>query len=204
MSSSGKTMKSLEKYLTNDKEKSTKKNNNKKIKENKNKIEYNHQNNKNEYFNGRNDLNINVKNQEGNKIKELVNEGIISFKDNDKKGESNSNINNIEYENMNYEKIIKKIIELNRALKFLKIEEHRLKSEKNTFSDAINDNNQNINLPNKNSNFYRNYNYSNDDNLTNRSYLFTKNKDALIKKYEDDLNFFDELMKKLNNDITEL
>ena len=103
---------------------------------------------------------------------------------------------------MNYEKMFKKIIDLNRSLKSLQIDKYRLNNEKNMFVNGFNENAQKRNDLDKDLNFMKNYNYSNDDNLSdNRKYLCnTYNKDKLLKQYEEDLNFFNELLLEFNNE----
>ncbi len=103
---------------------------------------------------------------------------------------------------MNYEKMFKKIIDLNRSLKSLQIDKYRLNNEKNIFVNGFNENVQKRNDLDKDLNFMKNYNYSNDDNLSdNRKYLCnTYNKDKLLKQYEEDLNFFNELLLEFNNE----
>ena len=103
---------------------------------------------------------------------------------------------------MNYEKMFKKIIDLNRSLKSLQIDKYRLSNEKNMFVNGFNENVQKRNDLDKDLNFMKNYNYSNDDNLSdNRKYLYnTYNKEKLLKQYEEDLNFFNELLLEFNNE----
>ena len=103
---------------------------------------------------------------------------------------------------MNYEKMFKKIIDLNRSLKSLQIDKYRLSNEKNMFVNGFNENVQKRSDLDKDLNFMKNYNYSNDDNLSdNRKYLYnTYNKEKLLKQYEEDLNFFNELLLEFNNE----
>ena len=104
---------------------------------------------------------------------------------------------------MDYEKMFKKIIELNRALKKLQIDKYRLKNEKNIFLNGFNANTQNRNGLGNELNLLKNYDYSNDDNYSdNKQYLCnTYNKEGLLKQYEEDLNFFNDLMMEFNEEL---
>ena len=148
--------------------------------------------------NKKDNLNNNI--DEKNLIKELINEGVISLEKKEEQNEDVFDINNIK--DMNYEKMFKKIIDLNRALKSLQIDKYRLSNEKNMFVNGFNENVQKRNDLDKDLNFMKNYNYSNDDNLSdNRKYLcITYNKEKLLKQYEEDLNFFNELLLEFNNE----
>ena len=148
--------------------------------------------------------NINIieteKSYNDNQIKELIDEGVISLDKKDNQEESFFDINNIK--EMNYEKMFAKIIELNRALKRLHMDKYRLKNEKNIFLNGFNENAEKRNDIGKDLNFLKNYNYSNDDNFSdNRKYLCnTYNKEKLLKQYEEDLNFFNEILLEFNNE----
>jgi len=148
--------------------------------------------------NKKDNLNNNI--DEKNLIKELINEGVISLEKKEEQNEDVFDINNIK--DMNYEKMFKKIIDLNRSLKSLQIDKYRLSNEKNMFVNGFNENVQKRNDLDKDLNFMKNYNYSNDDNLLdNRKYLCnTYNKEKLLKQYEEDLNFFYELLLEFNNE----
>ena len=148
--------------------------------------------------------NINIieieKSCNNNQIKELIDEGVISIEKKESLEDSVFDINNIK--EMNYEKMFTKIIELNRALKRLHMDKYRLKNEKNIFLNGFNENAEKRNDIGKDLNFLKNYNYSNDDNFSdNRKYLCnTYNKEKLLKQYEEDLNFFNELLLEFNNE----
>ena len=178
---------------------------------NKDSINYNNKNNdfKNDNSLGYNNLKIdnyiNKKRKEernnNNKIKELFDEKIISLKKKEDKNEISFDINNIN--DINYEKMFKKIIEINRALKNIKVEKIRLKKEKNIFLNGFNVNTQNRNGLGNELNLLKNYDYSNDDNYSdNKQYLCnTYNKEGLLKQYEEDLNFFNDLIMEFNEEL---
>ena len=86
--------------------------------------------------NKKDNLNNNI--DEKNLIKELINEGVISLEKKEEQNEDVFDINNIN--DMNYEKMFKKIIDLNRSLKCLQIDKYRLSNEKNMFVNGFNEN----------------------------------------------------------------
>ena len=212
MSSSEKSKKIVDKFINIEKEKKTNKimekvklnnNNDINIDSSKN-SEYKNDNlsEKNISQNEYNNINIidTEKSYNDNQIKELIDEGVISLDKKDNQEESFFDINNIK--EMNYEKMFAKIIELNRALKRLHMDKYRLKNEKNIFLNGFNENAEKRNDIGKDLNFLKNYNYSNDDNFSdNRKYLCnTYNKEKLLKQYEEDLNFFNEILLEFNNE----
>ena len=212
MSSSEKSKKIVDKFINIEKEKKNNKimekdnlNNNDDINfENSKNSEYKNDNliEKNTSHNENNNINIieTEKSYNDNQIKELIDEGVISIEKKENQEESAFDINNIK--EMNYEKMFTKIIELNRALKRLHMDKYRLKNEKNIFLNGFNENAEKRNDIDKDLNFLKNYNYSNDDNFSdNRKYLCnTYNKEKLLKQYEEDLNFFNELLLEFNNE----
>ena len=212
MSSSEKSKKSVDKFINIEKERKTNKSKEKVKLNNNNDINF--ENSKNSDYkndnlsekiislNENNNMNIIDKNKSytGNQIKELIDEGVISIDKKDSQNENIFDINNIK--EMDYEKMFKKIIELNRALKKLQIDKYRLKNEKNIFLNGFNENSEKRNNIGNDLNFLKNYNYSNDDNFSdNRKYLCnTYNKEKLLKQYEEDLNFFNELLLDFNKE----
>jgi len=212
MSSSEKSKKIVDKFINIEKEKKNNKimekdnlNNNDDISfENSKNSEYKNDNliEKNTSHNENNNINIieTEKSYNDNQIKELIDEGVISIEKKENQEKSAFDINNIK--EMNYEKMFTKIIELNRALKRLHMDKYRLKNEKNIFLNGFNENAEKRNDIDKDLNFLKNYNYSNDDNFSdNRKYLCnTYNKEKLLKQYEEDLNFFNELLLEFNNE----
>ena len=154
MNSTEKSKKSDEKLNNSDKEK----NNNEKIINNLNRIEesFNIISNNNKFINVKNKNNDNfesnnkTKNEKDNSnmkikleknkliniINDLVKDEIISLKKNTSIKDPFLDINRIEY--MNYEKIMKKIIDLNRSLNSIQIEKFRLNNERNVFSNGLN------------------------------------------------------------------
>ena len=143
----------------------------------------------------------NVLNMNNIQIDGLINEGIISLKDYKKEKQNILDINNIE--SMDYEKILKKIMGLNSSLKSLEKEKFRLNNEKSVFLNGFNESNYKRNDNLKDLNFFQNFNYSNDDNYSdNKRYLSnTHNKNDLLKQYEDDLNFFNDLITGFNEEF---
>ena len=212
MSSSEKSKKSVDKFINIEKERKTNKSKEKVKLNNNNDINF--ENSKNSDYkndnlsekiislNENNNINIIEKDKSytENQIKELIDEGVISIEKKETQSENVFDINNIK--EMDYEKMFKKIIELNRALKKLQIDKYRLKNEKNIFLNGFNENAEKRNDIDKDLNFLKNYNYSNDDNFSdNRKYLCnTYNKEKLLKQYEEDLNFFNELLLEFNNE----
>ena len=217
MNSTEKSKKSDEKLNNSDKEK----NNNEKIINNLNRIEesFNIISNNNKFINVKNknndsknsrsfESNNKTKNEKDNSnmkikleknksiniINDLVKDGIISLKKNTIIKDPFLDINRIEY--MNYEKIMKKIIDLNRALNSIQIEKFRLNNERNVFSNglneinqkrAINDTKEKLSFTSKDDKNFNLYNYNTEEHLLNH--------------FEEDINFFEELMKEFNNDL---
>ena len=213
MSSSSKSKKSVAKFINSDKEKknnnkinnslsnnkSINSNNENKDDKNINIKEFNNLDNENNNINK--NIAKNVLNMNNIQIDGLINEGIISLKDYKKEKQNILDINNID--NMDYEKILKKIMGLNSSLKSLEKEKFRLNNEKSVFLNGFNESNYKRNDNLKDLNFFQNFNYSNDDNYSdNKRYLSnTHNKNDLLKQYEDDLNFFNDLITGFNEEF---
>ena len=146
-----------------------------------------------EYSNSKiNDININVlKNddEEKNILLGLIKEGLISI---DELNENEIfNINNIKLKEIDLEKIMKKIIFLNKSLKSTQAEKNRLKNEEYTFVNSINKKN-NIKSNNNTDKKGKNVNiFINKD-------IYSKNNPDILKKYEDDLKYFTELINDNN------
>ena len=207
MSSSSKSKKNLERFINNDKEK----NSSEKIND-KNKFIYNNkipENNSdflelNKSKNEKNYKNLKIdqeKNIENNQINELIEEGIILLKKN--KNPKEPFLDNNDIESINYEKMLKKIIDLNRSLISIKTEKYRLNNEKNIFSKGLNEINQKANINDKDVIFFPNINYKNTGNNSARKpkSLNDNNKEELMKQYQEDLNFFNELVNEFNEDL---
>ena len=92
------------------------------------------------------------------------------------------------------EKILKKILLLNKSLKDTKSEIKKLENEENTFSDAINESRQNTLSQN---------NKDNKEKVNNSKYYNGKSND-ILKKYEEDLKFLNELMNENDQNIDEI
>ena len=208
MSSSSKSKKNLERFINNDKEK----NSSEKI-NNKNKFIYNNkipENNidllelnksKNEKKNNNNSKIDQEKNIENNQINELIEEGIILLKK--KKNPKDQFLNDNDIESMDYEKMLKKIIDLNNSLSSIKAEKHRLNNEKNIFSKGLNEMNQKANINDKDVIFFPNINFKNSSNNSakKQNSLNDNNKEELMRQYQEDLNFFNELVNEFNEDL---
>ena len=207
MSSSSKSKKNLERFINNDKEK----NSSEKI-NNKNKFIYNNkipENNSdflelNKSKNEKNYKNLKIdqeKNIENNQINELIEEGIIFLKKN--KNPKGPVFDNNDIESMDYEKMLKKIIDLNRSLSAIKAEKNRLNNERNIFSKGLNEINQKANINDKDVIFFPNINYKNTGNNSARKQksVNDNNKEELMKQYQEDLNFFNELVNEFNEDL---
>ena len=207
MSSSSKSKKNLERFINNDKEK----NSSEKIND-KNKFIYNNkipENNSdflelNKSKNEKNYKNLKIdqeKNIENNQINELIEEGIIFLKKN--KNPKGPVFDNNDIESMDYEKMLKKIIDLNRSLSAIKAEKNRLNNERNIFSKGLNEINQKANINDKDVIFFPNINYKNTGNNSARKpkSLNDNNKEELMKQYQEDLNFFSELVNEFNEDL---
>ena len=212
MNSSGKSKRKLEKFLNNNREKNEEKdsyklnsngysrNNNNSYE--KKKYQYEYSNVKPE------DININsIKNgdDEKNILIGLINEGLVSLNElseNYLLESQEYDINNLQFKDINYEKLIKKIIFLNKSLKNTQNEKFKLESEYDTFSNAINESNLNnkINMysQNENNNFINQNrngtNYNIDLSKTNNM-----KSQEILKKYVEDLNYFSDLIKINNN-----
>ena len=104
---------------------------------------------------------------------------------------------------MDYEKMLKKIIDLNRSLSAIKAEKNRLNNERNIFSKGLNEINQKANINDKYVIFFPNINYKNTGNNSARKpkSLNDNNKEELMKQYQEDLNFFNELVNEFNEDL---
>ena len=217
MNSTEKSKKSDEKLNNSDKEK----NNNEKIINNLNRIEesFNIISNNNKFINVKNknndsknsrsfESNNKTKNEKDNSnmkikleknksiniINDLVKDGIISLKKNTIIKDPFLDINRIEY--MNYEKIMKKIIDLNRSLNSIQIEKFRLNNERNIFSNGLNEISQKKTSNDDKEKFLS---ASNEDKNNN---LYNYNSEVrLLNHFEEDLNFFDELMKEFNENL---
>lgn len=166
-----------------------------------------------EYSNSKmNHINLDMKNDEEEKniLLGLVKEGLISLdelSENRLKDERNYDINNIKFKDINIGNILQKIIFLNKSLNNTHLEILKLENEHNTFTNAINESksnsisqdNNSINKEiNNNDNTEYNYKINNDIIINNNN----KSKE-ILKKYEDDLKFFTELINSLNNNYEE-
>ena len=212
MNSSGKSKRKLEKFLNNNREKnedkdSYKLNNNSYSRNNNNsyekkKYQYEYSNAKQE------DIDINsIKNDDDEKniLIGLINEGLVSLNElseNYLLESQEYDINNLQFKDINYEKLIKKIIFLNKSLKNTQNERFKLESEHETFSNAINESNLNnkINMysQNENSNFI-NQNRNGTNNNIDLSKTNNMKSQEILKKYIEDLNYFSDLININNN-----
>ena len=126
----------------------------------------------------------------------LLKEGLISL-DNLEESELKNNdkidINNIKYKEVKLEKIMQKLIFLNKSLKDTKNERMKLENEQNTFLNAINGNKINnvFNNINNKININVNNNYKNDEN---NNIMKNYNFNDILKKYNNDLKYFEEII----------
>ena len=205
MKASEKSKKKLEKFLNSSREKGA----------DKDKLNFNNNRNNNirqqrkyqyEYSNAKQtEMKLNlIKNddEEKNILLGLVKEGLITLNDYNQLQENQPyDINNIQFKEINLQKLMEKILFLNKTLKNTQAEKNNLENEHDTFMNAINESKRNsrINIDsqdNNNNKYMINNNYINMDN-TNNNYINSQN--ILLKKYEDDLNYFNDLIKTNNN-----
>ena len=215
MNSSSRSKKSLEKFVNSDKDRNSAEqiidnlNNNN---QNNNKfINNKNQNNTDDYlfeYNISKDEkdNMNIKKvsekyNSNNIMKELIREGIISIKQNNNQKTPLLDINNIE--SVNYEKILTKIISLNRNLNSLQAEKIRLNGQKEIFFNRFNEINQKTSNSQKDLISIPNIKFKNEINNSNKKENLgnTGDKKALIKKYKNDLNFFNDILLDLDGEL---
>ena len=144
------------------------------------------------------DLNL-IKNDEEEKniLFGLIKEGLLSLDELSEielKDDKKYDIHNLQFKDINMEKILKKILLLNKSLKDTKSEIKKLENEENTFSDAINESRQNTLSQN---------NKDNKEKVNNSKYYNGKSND-ILKKYEEDLKFLNELMNENDQNIDEI
>ena len=164
----------------------------------KKKYKYEYSNLKRDYAN----INL-IKNddEEKNILLGLIKEGLISLHDLDEsklKNDDKIDINNIKYKEINIEKIIQKLIFLNKSLKKTQNERMKLENEQNLFLNEVNGNKLNniYRQDNNNKNIYINNNYK---NAVNNKLSGKYNYNDILKKYNDDLKYFGELIIYNNN-----
>ena len=157
-----------------------------------------------EYSNSKkDDINLNlIKNDEEEKniLLGLIKEGLISIdepNENEIKNNTAYDIDNIKINEFDLEKIMKKILFLNKSLKNAQMEKYKLKNEENVFLNAIDKDNLNKNI----NNIGKNENENNINIIINKE-SSNKNDLEILKKYEHDLNYITELIKT-NNDYNE-
>ena len=198
MNNSDKSKRKFEKFLNNSREKNRNKVNQLNINNiSKDNSSYNNTEKRGykfEYSNSKNDdINLNIiKNDEEEKniLLGLIKEGLISI---DELNENEIyNINNIKFKEIDLEKIMKKIVFLNKSLKNTQSEKNKLKNEEYTLLNSINEknnnkSNNNIDKIGKNINIFINKDIN------------SKNNSEILKKYEDDLKYFTELINDNNN-----
>lgn len=204
MSSSNNNIKGLEKMKNIDRDRNTsekiinklnEKNNNGKIYENKkNYLFPNNTSDKKKDNMNPGKININ------NHINELIEENIITLKNQNQK-EKYLDVNNIL--DVDYEKMLKKIIELNRSLNSIQTEKIRLNSEKDIFLNGLNEINQKSNDEEKNLISFPDIKYKKDENNSNRkqNLISDNDKKRLLNKYEDDINYLNDLLVDFNDEL---
>lgn len=204
MSSSNNNIKGLEKMKNIDRDRNTsekiinklnEKNNNGKIYENKNSYLFPNNTSDKEKDN-MNPGKININNH----INELIEENIITLKNQNQK-EKYLDVNNIL--DVDYEKMLKKIIELNRSLNSIQTEKIRLNSEKDIFLNRLKEINQKSNDEEKNLISFPDIKYKKDENNSNRkqNLISDNDKKRLLNKYEDDINYLNDLLVDFNDEL---
>ena len=215
MNSSSRSKKSLEKFVNSDKDR----NSAEQIIDNLN----NNNHNNNKFINNKNQINtddylfeyniskdekdnmnikkVSEKYNSNNIMKELIREGIISIKQNNNQKTPLLDINNIE--SVNYEKILTKIISLNRKLNSIQAEKIRLNGQKEIFFNRFNEINQKTSNSQKDLISIPNIKFKNEINNSNKKENLgnTGDKKALIKNYEKDLNFFNDILLDLDGEL---
>ena len=140
--------------------------------------------------------------EEKNILSGLIKEGFISmdeYNENQFKNDKNFNIDKLSFKEVDFEKILQKIIFLNKSLKNTQSERKKLENEYNIYSNSLNESKSNT------------ISYQEKDNLTknniNKIEIKEKNNtipkynySSILKKYEDDLKFFKELIQANNLD----
>ena len=140
--------------------------------------------------------------EEKNILSGLIKEGFISLDENNEnlfKNDKNFNIDKLSFKEVDFEKILQKIIFLNKSLKNTQSERKKLENEYNIYSNTLNESKSNT------------ISYQEKDNLTknniNKIEIKEKNNtipkynySSILKKYEDDLQFFKELIQVNNLD----
>ncbi len=202
---SGKRRKNLEKFLNTSGSKEKK---NKTISNNsKEKHQY-----KYEYSNVKKDYQYNIhtiqNDEEGKNILiGLIKEGLISV-DEFEFDENKFDINNLNYKDINLEKILQKLLFLNKSLKNTQNERKKLENEQTNYLNTYNESkisnisHQENNSKGKDTNNNSINNNINDVkvNLRGKGNNGDANKfNEILKKYEDDLKFLEELIVTNNN-----
>ena len=151
------------------------------------------------------DLNL-IKNDEEEKniLFNLIKEGLLSLdelSEIDLKDDKKYDIHNLQFKDINMEKILKKILLLNKSLKDTKLEIKKLENEENTFSDAINESRQNT-ISQNNKDIKDIKDFKEKENNNNKYYNGKSN--DILKKYEEDLKFLNQLINENDNNFDEI
>ena len=118
------------------------------------------------------------------------------------KDDKKYDIHNLQFKDINMEKILKKILLLNKSLKDTKLEIKKLENEENTFSDAINESRQNT-ISQNNKDIKDIKDFKEKENNNNNKYYNGKSND-ILKKYEEDLKFLNQLINENDNNFDEI
>ena len=170
----------------------------------KKRYKYEYTNIKRDYMNNISTIKNNE--EEKNIIGGLIKEGLISL-DEPEFDENKIEIRNLKYKEINLEKIFQKLLFLNKSLKNTQTERKKLENEQNTFLDAVNENkksneSKNIDKNNNIDNVKNNIKdikaeliqkENNGDNFDNKKF------NEILKRYEEDLKFFGDLIITNNN-----
>lgn len=140
-----------------------------------------------EYSNLKKNINENFKDfDEKYILNELVKEGIITIDEEDKE-RNEYDLKDMKLKEVDIEKLMMKLININKSFNHIKHQNHELRSSQKTISHKNNTSERN------NSNSYKN-------DISNSESLSLRNKDSfeqknIVKIYEKDLNYFSDMIK---------
>ena len=142
--------------------------------------------------------------EEKNIFSGLIKEGFISMdehNENELKNDKNFNIDKLEFKEVDLEKILQKIIFLNKSLKNTQSERKKLEKEYSIYTNTINESKSNTISYQENDTL--NKNNINKIEINDKNNTVPRNKKIysnILKKYEDDLKYFKELIQSNNFD----
>ena len=140
--------------------------------------------------------------EEKNILSGLIKEGFISmdeYNENQFKNDKNFNIDKLSFKEVDFEKILQKIIFLNKSLKNTQSQRKKMENEYNIYSNTLNESKSNTISYQEKDNLIKNN--INKIEIKEKSNTIPKyNYSNILKKYEDDLKFFKELIQANNLD----